>query len=251
MDMEGAKAEDLVPHLLELAQEQQYTKIFAKVPCTESAVFVASGFEIEATVPKLYQGAIDGHFLGLFLDKRRREEKLVQRYDEVAALARSKEVDTGPYDTQAMRICTADDASVMAALYCTVFDSYPFPIDDPAFITSSMEEGTIYAGLWEDETLVALASAECNFSAHARYAEMTDFATFPDSRGNGYASHLLAFLEQEVHNRGIKTLYTIARAISPGMNCTFAKGGYTLGGRLKNNTQIAGTIESMHVWYKC
>lgn len=34
------------------------------------------------------------------------------------------------------------------------------------------------------------------------------------------------------------------------MNVTFARQGYTLSGRLKNNTDIAGTIESMNVWYK-
>jgi hypothetical protein len=61
---------------------------------------------------------------------------------------------------------------------------------------------------------------------------------------------LLASLEDELRERGILTAYTIARAISPGMNITFAKAGYTYGGRLHNNTHIAGTIESMNVWYK-
>jgi hypothetical protein len=45
-------------------------------------------------------------------------------------------------------------------------------------------------------------------------------------------------------------LYTIARAISVGMNITFARCGYDFGGTLVNNTQIAGRIESMNVWYK-
>jgi hypothetical protein len=34
------------------------------------------------------------------------------------------------------------------------------------------------------------------------------------------------------------------------MNITFAKAGYAYGGRLHNNTNIAGNIESMNVWYK-
>ncbi len=251
MDMEHAVAAELVPGLLQLAEQNGYTKIFAKVPCTESAEFVAAGFEIEAIVPQLYRGTTDGHFLGLFLDKRRRVEELAQQYDEVAALAQSKVIAPGSFKSHPMRLCTPGDAEAMAELYRTVFDSYPFPIDDPSFIITSMQEGTVYAGLWEEETLVALASAECNFAPHAQYAEMTDFATLPPYRGNGYASQLLSFLEQEVRSRGINTLYTIARAVSPGMNCTFAKSGYTFGGRLRNNTQIAGTIESMHIWYKC
>ncbi len=50
--------------------------------------------------------------------------------------------------------------------------------------------------------------------------------------------------------RGIATLYTIARAISPSMNITFAKCGYAFGGTLINNTQISGSIESMNLWHK-
>jgi len=50
--------------------------------------------------------------------------------------------------------------------------------------------------------------------------------------------------------RGIKTAYTIARAASPGMNITFGRAGYAFSGRLKNNTQIAGDLESMNVWHK-
>ncbi len=51
-------------------------------------------------------------------------------------------------------------------------------------------------------------------------------------------------------SRGIRTAYTIARAVSYGMNITFARCGYQYGGRLVNNTDIAGSLESMNVWYK-
>jgi len=44
--------------------------------------------------------------------------------------------------------------------------------------------------------------------------------------------------------------YTIARALSAGMNVTFARAGYDYGGTLTNNTNICGQIESMNVWYK-
>jgi putative beta-lysine N-acetyltransferase len=113
-----------------------------------------------------------------------------------------------------------------------------------------MEEGTVFAGIETDGELVALASAECSFQHDKRYAEMTDFATLPDARGNGYALQLLSFLEQEIKEKGILTAYTIARAISPGMNVTFGKADYQFGGRLHNNTDIAGNIESMNVWFK-
>ena len=49
---------------------------------------------------------------------------------------------------------------------------------------------------------------------------------------------------------GYLTGYTIARALSPGMNITFARAGYRFGGLLWNNTQICGRLEPMNIWYK-
>ena len=56
-------------------------------------------------------------------------------------------------------------------------------------------------------------------------------------------------METTMNDHGIHTQYTIARALSAGMNITFAKAGYRYAGTLVNNTDISGTIESMNVWY--
>jgi hypothetical protein len=55
---------------------------------------------------------------------------------------------------------------------------------------------------------------------------------------------------EEMKARKIKTLYTIARATSHGMNKTFGRQGYIFAGTLINNTQIGESIESMNVWHK-
>jgi hypothetical protein len=57
-------------------------------------------------------------------------------------------------------------------------------------------------------------------------------------------------MEYDLKKQKIKTAYTIARAMSPGMNITFKKSGYKFCGRLRNSTNISGRIESMNVWYK-
>jgi putative beta-lysine N-acetyltransferase len=80
---------------------------------------------------------------------------------------------------------------------------------------------------------------------------MTDFATLPEFRGHGLALHLLQLMEEVVQSRGIRSLYTIARSYSFGMNITFARNGYSFGGTLTNNTDIFGELESMNVWHKC
>jgi beta-lysine N6-acetyltransferase len=60
----------------------------------------------------------------------------------------------------------------------------------------------------------------------------------------------LAAKEAAMRPAGLRVAYTIARAMSPGINFTFAGAGYRFGGTLVNNTQIGGRIESINVWYK-
>ena len=62
--------------------------------------------------------------------------------------------------------------------------------------------------------------------------------------------HLASEKGYEMIQQGLKTAYSIARSLSPAMNITFVKNGYKYGGTLGNNTNIAGRIESMNIWYK-
>ena len=57
-------------------------------------------------------------------------------------------------------------------------------------------------------------------------------------------------MDHAARERGHRVAYTIARALSFGMNITFARRGYLFAGTLVNNTNISGRIESMNVWYK-
>ena len=75
----------------------------------------------------------------------------------------------------------------------------------------------------------------------------TDFATLPSQRGPGLAQHILAALEDDMAEREILNLYTIARARSAGMNRVFHNRDYEWTGTLVNNCHIAGQFEDMHV----
>ena len=111
-----------------------------------------------------------------------------------------------------------------------------------------MQNNARYFGVFDINRLVAVSSA-C-IDAHDKNAEMTDFAVLSDYRSMNLALILLQEMEKKMRALEIKTLYTIARALSPAMNITFAKAGYNFAGTLKNNTHIGGQIESMNVWYK-
>ena len=136
----------------------------------------------------------------------------------------------------------------MAAIYRRTFASYPFPIHEESYLLETMRSHVAYFGAETDGELVALASAEMD--REAAHAEMTDFATLPEQAGHNLSLHLLQRMEQAMQAEKMRTAYTIARAASPAMNITFARAGYRFAGRLKNNTNISGRIESMNVWYK-
>jgi beta-lysine N6-acetyltransferase len=61
---------------------------------------------------------------------------------------------------------------------------------------------------------------------------------------------LLTQLEKELVKNGIYCAYSIARALSYGMNKSFYQLGYSYTGRLTNNCYIFDKIEDMNVWVK-
>ncbi|MDD3150871.1 MAG: putative beta-lysine N-acetyltransferase, partial [Candidatus Gastranaerophilales bacterium] len=145
-------------------------------------------------------------------------------------------------------ILVANDIAQTTLLYGKVFKTYPFPIFSSEYILQTMKNDVCYFGIKKDGKLVAISSAEMD--RENLNAEMTDFATLPEYRGNNLSSYLLNQMEIYLIKHGFKTAYTIARAISYGMNITFVKGNYKYSGTLINNTNISGDIESMNVWYK-
>ena len=242
---------DLPERLIDIANERSYGKIFAKVPLSQADPFLKAGYRREAEVPDFYRGSETGLFLGYYLDKARRKEADLDMYEHNKTLALNKKnAGIHPLDTSRFRLrsCSEEDLERMAEIYRVVFPSYPFPIHDTDYLRKTLRDNVDYFGIEAKGKLIALSSAEKY--PEARHAEMTDFATLPDWRGNGLAVHLLMKMEEAMRRQNYATVFTIARAASPGMNITFAKCGYEYAGRLVNNTNISGGMESMNVWYK-
>lgn len=235
-----------------LVHEKGYTKIIAKVSEKLKPYLLDKDFRIEAHVPKFYQGRSDGYFMSYYTDPKRHTSQELERINDVLEKAiRKKDETREPLvldaDTDMMKL-EKRHTKEMAKVYQEVFDSYPFPIFDPEYLAKTMEENIIYYGVFHHKQLVAIASGETDYSN--LNAEMTDFATLPQYRRQGYGQALLEAVESALKQEGYRTLYTIARAVSYGMNITFAKSNYAYGGRLINNTDIAGQIETMNIWYK-
>ncbi|MCG8483634.1 MAG: putative beta-lysine N-acetyltransferase, partial [Clostridia bacterium] len=192
------------------------------------------------------------YFMGKYFSELRIKEKDEIRIQDVlrAAFLKKAEMSESPVltDNYTFKIATPSNVKEIVSLYKTVFKTYPFPIHDPNYILSTMNNNVVYFGIWHYDKLIAISS--CEIYANESNAEMTDFATLPDYRGRNLSFYLHNKMEGELKKRYIHNAYTIARAYSYGMNITFAKGRYTFAGTLTNNTNIAGNIESMNVWYK-
>jgi len=237
--------------LIELAKTNGYSKIFAKVPKNIAELFFNTGFLEEARIPAFFSGKQPAVFMGYYLNAERIKEPDIERMENILKIAFGKRP---TYEVQPLanryilRKCHETDVFVMAKIYQEIFPSYPFPIHDPDYLLKTMQSHIDYFGIETEDGLVAVSSAEVD--KEAGNVEMTDFATLPEWRRNNFSQQLLARMENEMKKKNIKTAYTIARAMSVGMNVTFSKAGYQFGGRLKNNTNISGRIESMNVWYK-
>lgn len=251
MELAENDCPDIINELDELAHQNDYTKIFAKVRETFVDDFVDNGYEYEALIPGFFENGDKAYFLGKFFDENRTIITNKIKVEKVIATAQDKKLVDTPLNLESgfeYRIATKLDVQDMVEIYKEVFPTYPFPIHDTDYIKKTMDENIIYFGIWKDKKLVALSSSEMD--PEEKNVEMTDFATLPEYRGHGFALFLLDKMERKMVELGIQTFYTIARAVSFGMNITFAKMGYKYTGTLKNNTNISGHIESMNIWYK-
>jgi putative beta-lysine N-acetyltransferase len=241
---------EILDSMRQLALSEGYTKIFCKVPEWAAPLFFADGYLTEAIIPGLYRGEAAAFFLAKYLDSDRLMTLETDDLRELSELLKIRPGSARSFDKGSPKIkkLDASDAEQMTDLYKKVFLSYPFPIHDPAYILKTMDEDVHYFGVRKKGKLVALASAELDLKG--ANAEMTDFATDPDFRGQKLGQLLLRRMEVEMEAMQVKTLYTIARLKSQSMNKVFLKHQYLYGGTLLRNTHIAGSIESMNVYYK-
>jgi putative beta-lysine N-acetyltransferase len=249
LEYEALDTHAMIASLGKGAREAGFGKVFLKAPMHQQPAFEDAGMVAEATITGYFAGQ-PAIVMSLFLDPTRRERPFLDQQQEILDAIRSRPADASVPDLpDGYRMLLAGPADVdeLAALYQTVFASYPFPITEPGYLESTMRSHVLYRIVRDGEgKVVAAASAETD--QEHRNAEMTDFATLPDQRGLGLAQHILAALEGDMAERGIPNLYTVARARSAGMSRVFYNRGYSWTGTLVNNCHIAGRFEDMHIW---
>ncbi|MCQ1537549.1 putative beta-lysine N-acetyltransferase [Methanocalculus taiwanensis] len=248
--LDPGDCDDVLEWIEETIEKERYTKVFAKVSAQSAPAFLKSGYAVEAEIPGFYLDGTACFFMGKYIDPGR------QQYNRMG-VSETLEISwqragTGHPSLQegcTIREASESDAQSLAEIYASVFPTYPFPIDDPDYISDAIVSGDVRFFLFYDgDEIVAASSAELDNTS--KTVEMTDFATLPSARGAGAAGALLATMEETVLKDGFHLAYTICRGEEPAVNILFARGGYRYAGTLPNNTQIGGGFESMNVWYK-
>lgn len=251
MKLAPADIPDIIRYADNLARKEGYTKIFVKVPESTVEVFASDGYITEATVPFFFHGRESAVFMAKYLDPKRKEVGDATDTSYVLTDAFCHAGENRVYqlpDGFSLAHAHAGDAKDIAALYKSVFKTYPFPISDPDYIRESMQGNIRYVVIRKSHELAAVAS--CEIDDDNLNIEVTDFATASQFRGRGFAGVLLRAIETDLKKEGILLAYTIARALSRPINATFAAAKYQFAGLLPNNTNICGGMESMNVWYK-
>ncbi|WP_370788557.1 putative beta-lysine N-acetyltransferase [Bacteroides nordii] len=227
-----------------------YSKVICKVSAPIAPLFLAEGYMLEGYIPGFYNGEKGAFFLSKFLSAERLSDLPKGQLETLYELQQApiKEKHSILNSAYTVRKLNQKDIPLITALYTETFESYPFPIYDPGYIADTMADNIQYFGAFNKEELAALASSEVDFEA--MNAEMTDFATSKTHAGHHLSCLLLEMMEYEMQRQGITTLYTIARLESVAMNKTFVRFGFNYVGTLLNNTNIAGKIESMNLYYK-
>lgn len=252
MKLDKRDVPDILEKITTLAYKNRYSKIFSKIPQYAAPLFFADGYFLEAIIPGFYNNKDDAFFVSKILNSDRllniENEQLKDLSQLLHAVPYNVAENTTNVSEFKVRLLDRNDIEQLTGIYKEVFATYPFPIHDPDFILKNMDEDVQYYGAEKNGILAAVASSEMDIKG--QNSEMTDFATRKDFLGNNLSVLLLRTMEKKMKNQGIKTLHTIARLHSIPMNKTFLKLQYNYAGTLIKNTNIAGRIESMNVYYK-
>ena len=233
-----------------LASNNNFGKVFLKAKPDEWERLLPHGFVLEG-IFKYYFNGEHAYCLSKFYTQERRVSLMFDTETEIMeTVAGIEPVSELPSLSPEFELREAVPADIpeICALYNKVFKTYPVPLNQPQYVELLMDKDYLFMVITHDGKIISCASADINYEFSN--AEITDCASMPEYRGRGLMLAVIAALELEVKSKGIECLYSIARALSPGMNTVFKKLGYTYTGRLVNNCNIFGKFEDMNLWVK-
>lgn len=242
--------DQLIQKAEKLVHKYDAEKLIFKVRREHLLTFFEKGFLPEAVVDSYFFGSDAYFFAKYYSVERKKNDHWITEDQIMKGISELKTLRQKIYPPNDYALKKADESMVLelAALYQQVFPIYPTPLNDPEYVKKTMNDGTIYNVFFYQGEIVSAASAEIN--NFYKNAELTDCATLPEHRKYGLMKFLLQELEEELRKKGIFCVYSIARALSFGMNAALYQLGYHYRGRLMNNCYIYDKLENMNMWVK-
>lgn len=243
-------AEVLVSWLNDAAAKNKFHKVIIKSLQEDVSLWLKNGYMYEGEFSGYFNGAAAIAMCKYFKNERRNsdywleEDNILKDVLNLSPPSLSSPLPNG----YTLRMADEQDAKGLADLYGTVFEVYPTPMDDPQYVLKIIRSGTLFCLITHQDKIVSAASADVDSKYHN--AELTDCATLIEHRKYGLMKHLIDQLEKELFDRKIFCSYSIARALSFGMNAVFHQKGYLYKGRLANNCKIFNKYEDMNIWVK-
>ena len=241
-------SESIISNIVNIAIGERLGKVITNCRIRLLKPFRNCGFEVEGIINGFFNGE-DAYCVSYFIDKRR--EVSVHREEEDAILYQSvigNKKSAAANINYVIRNAAMSDIPQMIQLFSNVFETYPSPVFSSDYLKKVMNDHILFKVAIEDGKIISIASADMDiFNLNA---EITDCATYPEHRGRGMLSSLIQLLEQDLRDKGFHTLYSLSRAINPGINRSLSKLGYRFCGRLVNNCHICGGFEDMNIWVK-
>lgn len=244
----------LIPKMKSLAKEKSYNKILSRVPEEAIDVFCSNGYKVEAKIPGLYNGRTTGYFLAVYLDEERshcddKELKTIESVKTIAKAANSSMEDAYFELPSNLRVFKLERKEVgpMSNLHKKAFKYHPSPLINEDYLFQLFEDDYEFYGLIDENELLVTAILK-KYEKEAA-VELIDFVTHPNYRGQNLSYYLVQEIKAAMEEQEFKTIYSLVRSTSYGLNITFSKHGFSFGGTLLNNTYVRDCMESMNVWY--
>ncbi|MBO8171331.1 MAG: putative beta-lysine N-acetyltransferase [Bacillaceae bacterium] len=249
MDSKRPDLKDLLAQLPVMAQREQAGKIIVYARKKDVELVRSFGYREEGRIDGFFNGK-NAYLLSSFPENKRGIPVEPEEEDRILELAQSKD----PLERKVLpegltlRQACPDDADELVQVFRTVFPVYPTPVHEPAYLKKMMQNHVAFMLIEKEGRIISVASAE--ITPENGCAELTDCATLPEFRGQSLLSYLFFALEDHLEQQGIYYLFSLTRAISPGMNITTARHGYRYRGRLIQNCVISTGFEDMNIWVK-
>ncbi|WP_017754750.1 putative beta-lysine N-acetyltransferase [Calidifontibacillus oryziterrae] len=240
----------IVEELDLIMNNNSFTKLIFYSKSEHWRQLLCKGFELEGIINGFFNGS-DNYIMTTYKKNERRSTEHWIKENNILASIKTNKKSLGInkiVSNYIYRKANSKDAKSLAGLYEKVFSIYPTPMNNSEYVEKMIKQGTIFYVVEGDKELVSAASVDINSKWHN--AELTDCATLPDHRKNGLMKYLLSLLEKELKDQEIYCAYSLARALSYGMNASLFQLGYQYTGRLTNNCYIFDKLENMNVWVK-